>query len=315
MTAEPDFVAAQSPGGCVEVQLPTRTLGRTGHRVGLVSLGGQAAICEPQNEAAARALIERAISLGVNYIDTAPRYGRPDRWSERYIGAALKGRRQDVYLASKTHDRSRDGSLRLLVESLETLQTDYLDAWQLHFVTTVVDVEQIFARGGAIEALQRAKDEKLVRNLGVAGHADPEVLIECLRRFPFDQILLSVNAADPHHLSFQARLLPMAVEQGIGIIGMKVTARGRLLQSWRPTPEDLRDSGTLEPGTLTMKEALNYTLSLPVSTVVIGCDNISQLEDNVALAREFKPLDDAQMRALAERTRSIARQALFFRTW
>ena len=299
----------------IAAQLPQRPLGRTGHHVGVVGLGGQAAISEPNNEAAACAIIDRAIALGVNYFDTAPRYGRPDRWSERYLGAALEGRRDSVYLASKTHDRSRDGSLRLLGESLEALRTHYLDAWQLHFVSTMRDVEQIFERGGAIEALQLAREQKIVRNLGVAGHADPDVLIECLRRFPFDQILLSINAADPHHLSFRARLLPMAAERGIGIIAMKVTARGRLLQSWRPSPDDLRTDPELQPGTLTMKEALDYALSLPVSTAIIGCDNLSQLEENVALACELRPLDDREMAALVERARPVARQSLFFRAW
>ena len=296
--------------------LPTRMLGRTGFRVATLALGGQSAICAPNNEEAAQQIIHRAIDLGVNYLDTAPRYGRPDRWSERNVGAVMRQRRREVYLASKTHERTRDGSLQLLEESLASLHTDVLDAWQLHFVTTMDDVEQIFARGGAIEALQQAKEQKLVRHLGVTGHADPDVLMECLRRFPFDQILLAVNAADPHHLSFQARLLPMAVAQGIGIVAMKVTGRGRLLQSWRPSPEELAvGDALLGPGTLTMKEALDYVLSLPVSTALVGCDSLAQLDENVALARAHAPLDAAEMSALVARARAVARQALFYRPW
>ena len=297
-------------------RLPTRPLGRTGHQVGLVSLGGQSALAQPNNEAAAHALVERALDLGINYIDTAPRYGRPDRWSERYLGGVMKRRRHEVFLASKTHDRSRDGSLRLLEESLETLQVEALDAWQLHFVTTMEDVEQIFAPGGAIEALQRARDQQLVRHLGVTGHADPHVLAECLRRFPFDQILLAVNPADPYHLSFQRELIPMAQAQGIGILAMKVTGRGRLLQGWQPTPQDVQDSGgVVLPGTLSMKDALDYALTLPVSTAVIGCDDLAQLEAAVRLAQAWQPLAPEQMAALNERARPLARQALFFRPW
>jgi predicted aldo/keto reductase-like oxidoreductase len=292
--------------------LPRRPLGRTGHQVGLFSLGGQAALEAPDNEEQAVSIIERALDLGVNYLDTSPRYGRPDRWSERYVGQVMKRRRGGIYLASKTHERTRDASLRLLDESLEILNTDHLNAWQLHFVTTMDDVEQIFAKGGAIEALSQAREQGLVRNLGVTGHANPDVLIECLRRFPFDQILIAVNAADPHHLSFQERLVPLAVDRGIGIIGMKVTARGRILSSRAPASGD---PTWTTPGTLSMGEALHYTLSLPISTVVIGCDTPAQVEENVRLARAFEPLDAARMHALARRTEAIARQALFFRPW
>jgi uncharacterized protein len=292
--------------------LPRRPLGRTGHQVGLFSLGGQAALEAPDNEDNAVAIIERALDLGVNYLDTSPRYGRPDRWSERYVGQVMKGRRNGIYLASKTHERTRDASLRLLDESLAILNTDHLDAWQLHFVTTMDDVEQIFARRGAIEAMVQAREQGLVRHLGVTGHSNPDVLLECLRRFPFDQILLALNAADPHHLSFQERLVPLAAERGIGIIGMKVTARGRILNSCAPAAQD---PTWTTAGTLTMREALHYVLSLPVSTVVIGCDTPAQVEENVRLTRAFEPLDASQMRALAQRTQAIARQALFFRPW
>jgi predicted aldo/keto reductase-like oxidoreductase len=297
--------------------MPTRNLGRTEHRVGLFSLGGQAAIEQANNEAVAVPIIERALDLGVNYLDTAARYGGGERWSQRYIGQVMKRRRKQVYLASKTHDRTRDGSLKLLDESLKLLNTDHLDAWQLHHVNTRSDVEAIFAKGGAIEALQRAREQKMVRYLGVTGHADPEVLMECLRRFPFDQILMAVNAADVHHLSFIERLLPMAVERQMGIIGMKIPARGRILSSWKPgTGGQSSWEGTAKgPGTLTMREAMYYVLSLPVSTVIIGCDNVAQVEENVRLAREFTPLSSQQLAAVAEKTRPIAQQALFFRNW
>ena len=116
--------------------MPTRNLGRTGHRPGIFSLGGQASIEQPNNEAVAVPIIERALDLGVNYVDTAAMYGGKERWSQRYFGQVLKRRRSQVYLASKTHDRSRDGSLALLEESLKLLNTDHLDAWQLHHIDT-----------------------------------------------------------------------------------------------------------------------------------------------------------------------------------
>ncbi len=297
--------------------MPTRNLGRTGHRVGIFSLGGQATIEQPGNDAVAVPLVERALDLGVNYIDTAAQYGGSERWSQRYIGQVMKRRRNQVYLASKTHDRTRDGSLKLLEESLKLLNTDHLDAWQLHHIDRKEEVEQIFGKGGALEALVQAREQKMVRYLGVTGHSDPEVLMECLRRFDFDQILMAVNAADKHHRSFMEQLLPMAVDKKMGVIGMKIPARGRILESWHP--EKSKDTGwnqpAPKPGVLAMKEAMYFTLSLPVSTVIIGCDNLAQLEENVKLARDFTPLSEKQLAGLTERTEPIARQSLFFRNW
>lgn len=298
--------------------MPTRNLGKTGYRVGIFSLGGQAAVERPNNEEAAVAIVERALDLGINYLDTAAMYGGADRWSQRYIGQVMQRRRHEVFLASKTNDRTRDGSLRLLEESLRLLHTDHLDLWQLHNISRPQQVEQIFGAGGAIEALTTAREQGMVRFLGVSGHADPDVLVTMIERFPFDTILLALNAADSHHRSFAARLLPLAVERSMGIIGMKIPARSRILASWTPpVPAGAPPAGSPapRPGTLSMREALYYTLSFPVSTVIIGCDSVAQVEENVALAREFTPLSEAQLAGLAAKTEPIARQALFFRNW
>jgi aryl-alcohol dehydrogenase-like predicted oxidoreductase len=297
-------------------QMPTRNLGRTGYRVGLFSLGGQAAIEQPDNEDVAVAIVERALDLGVNYIDTAAFYG--DGVSQGYIGQVMKRRRNETFLATKTHNRTRDGSLRLLEESLRLLQTDHLDLWQIHNLSRMEEVEQIFAPGGAMEALQEAREQKITRYLGVTGHADPQVLVEAIRRFPFDTVLMALNAADKHHLSFIDHLLPLAVEKQMGIIGMKIPARGRILSSWIPPPAE-EQGGWLgvatRPGAVTMREAVHYVLSLPVSTIIIGCDSVAQLEENIQFARSFTPLNDTQMASLVERTEPIHRQALFFRRW
>jgi aryl-alcohol dehydrogenase-like predicted oxidoreductase len=296
--------------------MPTRNLGKTGYRVGVFSLGGQATLEKPGTEEQSVAIIHRALDLGVNYVDTAAMYGGKDRWSQRYVGQVMKTRRKEVYLASKTHDRTRDGSLKLLEESLRLLNTDHLDAWQLHHIDDQDDVDQIFAKGGALEALVQARDQKMVRFLGVTGHSDPGVLLQCIERFPFDQILMAVNAADPHHRSFTEKLLPTAVEKNMGIIGMKIPARGRILSTWKPGSDSDRFAGSAQgPGTIVMREAMYYTLSHPVSTVIIGIDNVAQLEENIALAKAFTPLSHAQLAALEKRTEPIARQALFFRTW
>jgi uncharacterized protein len=299
--------------------MPTRNLGKTGYRVGIFSLGGQAALEKASNEAVAVPVIEKALDLGVNYIDTSSIYGGPERWSEQYVGQVMKHRRGDAFLATKTKERTRDGSLRMLETSLKLLQTDHVDLWQLHDIGTMTDINEIFARGGAMEALLEARDQKIVRHLGITGHYRPDALMEAIRRHPFDTILMAVNAADPHHYSFSEQLLPLAVEKQMGIIGMKVPARGRILSSWTPPPIEQQkhswEGMVLAPtaGTLDMRQAVYYSLSLPVSTVIIGCDSIPQLEQNVQLAREFTPLNQQQMAALTEKAQPVAKQSLFFR--
>jgi hypothetical protein len=299
--------------------MPLRNLGRTGYKVGIFSLGGQAALERPHNEAVAVPIVERALDLGINYIDTSSIYGGPERWSEQYIGTVMKRRRAQTFLASKTRERTRDGSLRMIEQSLKLLQTDHLDLWQLHDVGMLEDVDKIFAKGGAMEALLQAREQKMVRYLGVTGHFRPDALIETIRRHPFDTILMALNAADPHHFSFMEQLLPLAVEKQMGIIGMKIPGRSRLLASWTPPPiEQQRHSWegaviATTPGPLTMREAMFYSLSHPVSTVIVGCDSIAQLEENVQLAREFTPLSQQQMASVSERAEPVSKQALFFR--
>ena len=307
------------PSNPATAGMPTRNLGRTGFRVGIFSLGGQSAIERGGNEAVAVPIVERALDLGVNYIDTSSIYGGPERWSERYIGQVMKRRRSEAFLASKTKERTRDASMRMLEQSLKLLNTDHLDLWQLHDIGTVTDVNEVFAKGGAMEALVEAREQKMVRFLGLTGHHRPDSLMEGIRRFPFDATLIALNAADRHHHSFMTELLPLAVEKQMGIIGMKITGRGRLLSTWTPPPLEQQKrswEGVViaeGPGTIGMREAISYTLTLPVSTVIIGCDSVAQLEENVRLAREFTPLSEAQMAALAEKATPCAKQALFFR--
>jgi aryl-alcohol dehydrogenase-like predicted oxidoreductase len=303
-----------------ESAMPTRNLGKTGYRVGIFSLGGQAAIERPDNAAVAVPIIEKALDLGVNYIDTSSIYGGPKRWSEQYVGEVMKKRRSEAFLASKTIQRTKAGSLQMLETSLKLLNTDYLDLWQLHDIGSDNEVQQIFAKGGAMEALLQAKDQKMVRFLGITGHFRPEPLVDCIHRYPFDCILMAVNAADPHHYSFSQELLPLAVEKQMGIIGMKVPARGRLLTTWTPPSIDAQKHSwegmaiqTSMSGTLDMKQAFGYALSLPISTVIIGCDSIPQLEHNVQLAKEFTPYSEKQMAALVQKAEPVSKQSLFFR--
>jgi hypothetical protein len=276
--------------------MPERPLGRTGHNVRLFSLGGQATLEQPNRDDEALAIINRAIDLGVNYIDTAAAYGRGI--SQTYIGKVMATRRKDVFLASKTQDRTRDGSLKLLEESLRLLQTDHLDLWQLHNVRLDEQVDQIFAKDGAIEAMQKARDQKMVRFLGITGHFDPAVLVRAIDRFPFDTVLMALNPADRHRLSFIDGLLPLANKKNMGVIGMKIPARGRIFRTG---------------GITSIKDAMYYVLSQPVSTVIIGCDTVAQLEENIALATTFEPLPKSEQTRLEQLTAGYETEAAWFK--
>jgi len=281
--------------------MPERPLGRTGHNVRLFSLGGQATIEQPNREEDSMAIVNRAIDLGVNYVDTAAAYGRnPDGppYSQTYIGKVMKDRRNEVFLASKTHDRSRDGSLRLLEQSLELLNTDHLDLWQLHNISTTRQLDQIFADDGAIHAMVEAREQGMVRFLGITGHADPDVLLDGINRFDFDTILMALNPADPHYLPFMENLLPAANRKGMGVIAMKIPARGRIFR---------------EGGITGISQAMTWVLSQPVSTCIIGCDDVAQLEENVAVARDFKPLNSMEMRRIEGLVADYPQEASFFK--
>jgi aryl-alcohol dehydrogenase-like predicted oxidoreductase len=299
--------------------MPTRNLGKTGYKVGIFSLGGQAALERPNNFDVAVPIIKRALDLGVNYIDTSSIYGGPDRWSEQYVGRVMKTRRQEAFLATKTKQRTRDGSMRMIEKSLQLLNTDHVDLWQLHDIGLPEDVDAVFAKGGAMEALIEMKEQKVVRYLGVTGHYRPEALMDAINRYPFDTILMAINAADSHIHSFSEQLLPLAVEKQMGIIGMKVPARGRLLASWTPPSLEQQQHSwegsaiATRPGVMNMRQAVYFTLSHPVSTVIIGCDNLGQLEENVQIARDFTPLNQSQMASLNELAAPVAKQSLFFR--
>lgn len=298
-----------------EKAMPMHNLGRTGYRVGILSLGGQATLEIAGREAESEQILNRAIDLGINYIDSAAGYGKGV--SEKNIGRVIESRRKEVWVTSKTADRTYDGSMKILEQTLKNMQTDHLDLWQVHNLQTQAQLDQIFAPDGAMKALEQARSQGMTNFLGVTGHFEPNVLADAIKRFPFDTLLLAINAADRHYLSFLEHLLPLAQELKMGTITMKVATRGRVLSTWTPPPADQQpaSSRTTKPGTLTIEEALSYNLSLPVSTTIIGVDSVAQLEQNVKLASTFTPLSEAQMKALEKRTLPIVRQALYFRRW
>lgn len=304
-----DCVKDSSVVSRMKGKLPQRSLGKTGQMVGIYSLGGQATIEIPGKEELSVQIINRAIDLGINYIDTAAWYGRPTATitqeeahghSERNMGQVMKYRREEVFLASKTHDRTYDGSMRLLEQSLKNLQTDHLDLWQVHNVRAAEldTLDKFFAADGVVKAMEKARDEKMVRFLGITGHESPEVLKNLAERYPFDNVLVALNAADKHYDPFIEKFLPTAVTKKMGIVGMKIPARDRIFE---------------HGGIITIKEAMEYVMSLPVSTIIIGLDDIAQLEENIKIAQNFQPLTADQMLAIEEKTKPYYKELQFFK--
>lgn len=290
-------------------KLPVRPLGKTGYNVCIYSLGGQATLETPGKEELSVQIINRAIDLGINYVDTAAAYGRTTATiakadamghSERNIGQVMKTRRKEVFLASKTNDRTYDGSMKLLEKSLKNLQTDHLDLWQIHNCRTseIPNIDKFFAEDGVVKAMIKARDEKMVRFLGITGHESPAMLKALAERFPFDNVLVALNAADMHYDPFIENFLPTAVEKKMGIVGMKIPARDRIFS---------------HGGIITIKEAMDYVLTLPVSTIIIGIDKIAELEENIGIAKNFKPLSADQMMAIEAKTKPYYKDLQFFK--
>lgn len=281
--------------------LPTRTLGRTGREVSLFGLGGEGILRTHNREREAVAVIHAALDAGVTYFDTAPAYDS----SMDYYGAALRERgltagptRETITIASKTADRSRDGSLRILDKSLKRLGTDYLDIWQLHDLRTRAELDQIFSSDGAIEALKLARSHGQIRYCGLTGHHDPAILLEAMRRFDFDTVLVSLNPADSHKLPFIPTVLAEAANRGLGVIAMKCSAQGAMLAG----------------GAFTMAECMGYVLSLPgVSNVIVGCKTPAEVAANAEFVRQFETLTPAGMQMLDSRAVPNAARYCYFK--
>ncbi len=289
--------------------LPMRPFGNTGEMVSIYSLGAQATVEQVGMKDQAIEIINRCIDLGINYIDTSAWYGMDGTssdgdhlrgTSERHVGEVMKTRRSEVFLATKTHDRSYDGAMRHLESSLKNLQTDTIDLWQIHNIKGGgnEDIDYIFSDDGVMKAMEKARDEKIVRFLGISGHADPDPMKELVERYPFDAVLMALNAADKHHNSYIEKLLPTAVNKSMGIIGMKIPARDRIFS---------------HGGIITMKEAMSYTMSLPISTIIVGLDNIQELEENIRIAREFEPLSADEMLAIEDKVKPHYEHLLFYK--
>ena len=280
----------------LEGLIPTRPFGRTGERVSILGFGGWH-IGVPKTDRAAVRLAHTAIDAGVTFLDNAWDYN--DGLSERRMGMAIEDRRDRVFLMTKMCTHGRDGkvAMKQLEQSLKRLRTDYLDLWQIHEVVFDDEPDRHFAKGGAVEALERAREQGKVRYVGFTGHKSPALHLAMLSRgFKWDACQLPLNCFDASFRSFEREVLPVLEAQGIAAIGMKALSG---------------DARAVTEGTVSAEEALAYSLSLPVATVVTGMDSPRVLAQNVGVARGFTPMSARQREALVKRVAPVAADGRF----
>ncbi|MCU1282346.1 MAG: aldo/keto reductase [bacterium] len=299
--ALPSSSAGKQPaaptGPMPSADIPRRALGKTGLQVAALALGGHH-LGDAKSFEEASDIVARAIDGGINFFDNCWEYHNGK--SEEWLGRALKGKRQRVILMTKvcTHGRSGALGLQMLEQSLRRLGTDYLDVWQIHAISYDNDPALAYARGGILEAFDRAKKDGKVRFVGFTGHKDPAFHDEMLRRgYPFDTVQMPLNAMDPHFFSFEDKVLPEARRRGIGVLGMKSMGG---------------TSDVVKRKVLTAEECLRYAMSLPgVSTTISGMESTTVLELNLRVARGFRPLDATAMQAIREKVARFAGDGRF----
>jgi predicted aldo/keto reductase-like oxidoreductase len=191
-----------------------------------------------------------------------------------------------------------DGALGHLEETLKNMKTDFLDLWMVHDVRTIKDIDQIFGPQGAIKAFESARRDGLVKWIGISGHRNPTILSRAIDLFPFDAVLIPINAAEPHYWSFAEEVLPKAQAKGMGILGMKSLSRGVAMKIF---------------GVEASENFLRFALSQPVSTIVVGCDSIEQLETNAKVAQTFRPMTKRDQDILLAKTKSYARELMYYK--
>lgn len=270
--------------------IPVRELGKTGLEISIIGFGGGHFVRPSIDEALSIRLVQAAIDGGVTFMDNAWEYA--DGESERRMGIALKGRRDEVTLMTKVCARDRQTAEAQLEESLRRLQTDVIDIWQFHEVNYDSDGEWIFRAEGAIEAAVAARQAGKVRYIGFTGHKSPHILQTMLEQeFEWDTCQMPVNALDAHYRSFQREILPQLNQRGIGVIGMKALGgRGQLVTELGLTAEQCR----------------RYALTLPISTLVCGIESMDNLEQDLNMARNFTPMPEAEQQALLESVKEEA---------
>ncbi len=257
--------------------LPHRTLGRTGVKVSILAFGCGSRFLMYPDEEKAHAALNRAIDRGITYLDTAYAYG--DGKSETLVGKIMATRRKEVFLATKIPDRSRDEFMRRFEGSLKRLQVDHVDLLHIHNLGRAEDLEKIEAPNGALKALHEARDQKMTRFIGMTSHTDGAVLARAIERHDLDCTQMALNAS--RNGRFEELALPAANKKQLGIIAMKVTGQEFLLGN--------------APGKTDMNSLLRYSMSLPVTTAVVGMPKLEFLDHNIDVARDFSALSQEDM--------------------
>jgi len=274
--------------------IPYRELGRTGEKVSLVGIGGYH-LGKQVDPNESISIIRKALDEGINFLDNCWDYNGGE--SEIRMGKALRdGYREKAFLMTKIDGRNKATASSQLEESLRRLQTDRIDLLQFHEVIRDTDPDRIFAAGGALEAVLAAKKAGKVRFLGFTGHKSPDIHLKMLataaqHHFSFDTVQLPLNVMDAHFDSFEKKVVPVLVKNGIGILGMK----------------PMGDHFILDTKTATPAECLHYAMNLPTSVVITGCDSPRILDQALQAARSFKPMTESEVSALLAKTAEAAR--------
>ena len=264
--------------------IPVRELGKTGLEVSIIGFGGGHSVRPDTDVQTTVCLIREAIDAGVTFMDNAWEYHQGE--AERRMGQALEGRRDRVTLMTKVCARDRATAEAQLHESLARLRTDVIDVWQFHEINYDNDPNWVFRADGAIEAALAAREAGKIRFIGFTGHKSPHILKRMLDMdFDWDTCQMPINVLDAHYRSFQKEILPELNQRNIGVIGMKsLGGRGQFVS----------DLG------LTAAQCRTYALSLPISTLVCGIQSQENLEQDLAIARAFEPMSEAERQALLD---------------
>jgi uncharacterized protein len=284
-------LAAQTSGSSSGI--PTRVLGRTGVPVSILCLGGWH-IGTVKEKSEAIKIMHAALDEGMTFFDNAWDYhnGRSEEW----MGEALDqgGKRNKVFLMTKNCERDYEGSMRDLEDSLRRLRTDHLDLWQFHELVYDNDPDWVFEKGGLKAALEAKKAGK-VRFIGFTGHKDPRIHLKMLNKpYDWDSAQMPINVMDAHYRSFQNEVVPVCLAKQVGVIGMKSlgggSPRGRIPLK----------------GGVSAEDCIRFALTLPISTLVVGIESMADLKQDIAIARNFKSMPEAEKTTLLSRIREEA---------
>jgi uncharacterized protein len=296
-SSAPAAEAASKLETSIGAKLPQRLLGKTGVQVSALALGGVIGMQLPPSAGHDPvAIAETALNLGVTYFDTAPSYNNGQ--SETNYGQVLARRRKEVFQTTKTGDRTYDGTMRSIEQSLKRLQTDHVDLIQIHGVSPTEDLDAWEKPNGVLTALRKLREQRVTRFIGLTGHDSAARLREAIERYEFDTLLTTLNPMSRRQ-PFREDLLPAANRKQMGIIAMKVMGGGNgCLVTGNPLQKVLRPYHDQTAQQANAVSLIRYTLSLPVSVAVIGVASVEQLKANIRAVREAVPMTLAERRDL-----------------